>query len=463
MEVTRSRNLKTLLTFAGFVILILAGCKSQKEISAPLEMPESFSGSGSEMIPDRWWSTFNDDDLNAVVDSAMQSNFDLLTAWQRLKAARAVVDRESSALFPAFEAEGSGQVNRYSDSSIDSDQIQLGLATVYEIDLWGRLQSGIDAERFRAQATLFDYQTAALTLAAEIVRTWYRLADAQNQLELIEEQIETNSTVLQLIKNRFEIGQVRGVDVLRQQQLLEATREQKTYAAARVKVLENLLAVLTGNTPQNGIQARPGNLPELSPLPETGIPTDLVRRRPDVQRSYSTLMAADRDLATAISNQFPRLTIRASATTSAANAGSLFENWALSFAGNLLAPIFYGGELRAEVNRNEAVKQQRFFEYGQTILTSFREVEDALVQEKYQERSIDRIERQVELATQSYRQLRIEYLNGSGNYLDVLTALDDIQQLRRNLLSARLTLVEYRIELYRALAGSVETDMMAAE
>ncbi len=444
-------------------VFILAGCGTQKEIDAPVEIPEAFSASGSEVVPDKWWTTFEDEQLNAAIDTAMQSNFDLLTAWERLRAAKAVVDRESSSLFPSLEASGTGELNRFSDSSQDSEQIQLGLSSVYEIDLWGRIQSSVDAERYRAQATLLDYQTVALSLAAEITRTWYQLADGQNQLQLIEEQIETNATVLELIQNRFEIGQIQSVDVLRQQQLLEASREQKTYAEARVQLLEHQLAVLLGETPQHGTEYRPVDLPELAPLPEAGVPTDLVRRRPDVQSAYSALLAADRDLASAISNQFPRLTISASATTSADNAGSLFEDWALSFAGNLLAPIFYGGELRAEVNRNEAVKQQRLYEYGQTILTSFREVEDALVQEKNQVQSIQSIERQVELATKAYEQLRVQYLNGGGNYLDVLTALDGIQQLRRDLLSARLTLVEYRIALYRALAGSFETEMMARE
>lgn len=460
---TRMDSITKYLILSGIALFIISGCKSQEKLSSPVEIPESFSESGTELVPDNWWTSFGDDQLNAVVDSAMNSNFTLLTAWESLKAAEAVVDRESSVLFPSLEASGSAQADRFSDSSQDSEQIQLGLSSSYEIDLWGRIGSTIDAEQFRAQATLFDYQTAALSLSAEIVRTWYRLADAQNQLALVNEQIDTNLTVLQLLNNRFEIGQIQSVDVLRQQQLVEATREQRTYALARVQTLRNQLAVLLGRAPQTGVDFSPEDLPELEPLPNAGVPTDLVRKRPDVQSAYASLQAADNDLAAAISNQFPRLTISASATTAAESASGLFENWAMSFAGNLLAPIFYGGELRAEVNRNEAVKNQRLYEYGQTILTAFQDVEDALVQEKNQVQSIESIERQLELANQAYRQLRLQYLNGSGNYLDVLTALDGIQQLRRDLLSAQLTLVEYRISLYRALAGSFETEMMAEQ
>jgi outer membrane protein TolC len=126
-----------------------------------------------------------------------------------------------------------------------------------------------------------------------------------------------------------------------------------------------------------------------------------------------------------------------------------------------LAPIFNGGRLRAEVRENESIKQQRLYDYAQSILDAFQEVENALIREDKQRQQIQSIERQVALANEAYTQLRLQYLNGDGNYLDVLTALEGIQQLRRDLLSARLQLVEFRIALYRALAGSFDTGMMA--
>lgn len=445
------------------VFVMMMGCATQKEsIEAPLPMPESFAATGSQITPDKWWMSFEDEQLNSIIESAMQDNFNLLTAWERLRAARAVVDRESSVLFPDLEANAGADAIRTDDPSADSESLQFGLSSTYEVDLWGRLRSAIEAEKFRADATFADFQTAALTLTAEITRTWYRLADAKSQVELIEEQIKTNQTVLKLLKNRLPTQQVQGVDILRQEQLIEATQEQKINAETRVETLQNQLSVLLGKSPEDGIDIMPVALPEPAELPDTGIPLDLVERRPDVEFAFYSLMAADRDLATAISNQYPRLTLSASAATSATSAGDLFQTWALSFAGNLMAPIFYGGEMRAEVDRNEAVKQQRLYEYGQTILIAFREVEDALVREEKQKQAILSIQRQVDLATRAYRQLRLRYLNGDANYLDVITSLDDIQRLRRDLLSARLLLVEYRISLYRALAGSFETDMNMA-
>jgi NodT family efflux transporter outer membrane factor (OMF) lipoprotein len=427
-------------------------------VAPPVDTPEAFSDTGGEAVPNRWWTVFEDEPLSTAVDSSLASNLNLRTAWQRLQAAEAVVDRESSALFPDLEGSAQGSVSRTPDEAFqEAENLELGLSSVYEVDLWGRIRSRIEAERFRAEATLADYQTASLSVAAEVVRTSYRLAEARNQLELVEQQIETNLTVLDLLENRFGTGQIRSVDILRQQQLVESTREQRTLEESRLGVLEHQLAVLLGRPPQDSIAAVPDSLPDLPPLPETGIPTDLVRRRPDVQSAFNLVRAADRELASAISNQYPRLTLSASASSAADNAGSLFEDWALSFAGNLLAPIFYGGELRAEVDRTEAVKEQRLLEYGQTVLVAFQEVEDALIQETKQRESIQFLEEQVDLATQAYDQLQVQYLNGTTNYLDVLTALDEVQQLRRDLLTARLILVEDRIALYRALAGSFET------
>ena len=441
------------------LFLGLLGCAPTSETSAPVAPPDSFSAAGTQEVPDRWWRTFDDERLNAIVDTATAENFTLRTAWQRLQAAEAVVDREAGALVPDLEAAGRAERRGGTEDAFAvGGNFELGLSSVYEVDLWGRVRSRVEAERFRARATRTDYQTAALSLSAEVVRTWARLAEARSQRRLVEAQIETNVTVLELLENRLEAGQIRSPDVLRQRQLVEATREQRAAAETRVQTLEHQLAVLLGRPPQAGIDAPPDSLPALPPLPETGVPTDLVRRRPDVRSALNALKAADRDLAAAISDQYPRLTLSASGSTVAEGAADLFQTWAYSFAGNLLAPIFRGGELRAEVDRTEAVRQQRLYEYGRTILTAFREVEDALVRERQQRTQIRQLERQVDLARQAYRQLRVQYLNGTGDYLDVLTALDEVQQLRRDLLSAELTLVLSRIALYRALAGSFETD-----
>jgi len=451
-------TLLLLMVFLLSLLSLLSGCSPKRStVSIPVEVTPSFSASGKEVIPDRWWTAFNDQRLNTLLDLALESNFDLQTAWHRLRAARALVRRQSSSLWPEINASLSGESSRASSDSSADETLHLGLVSEYEVDLWGRLRSAVDAQRFQAIATLNDFQTAGLTVSAEITVTWFQLLEAQQQLVLIDAQIKTNQKMLRLLKNRFGSGQIRAVDILRQKQLFESTQEQKITAESRLQVLRHQLAVLLGRPPQKAIHKPAHPLPELPPLPHTGIPSTLIGRRPDVRSAFNKLMASDRDLASAISNMYPRLSLTASLEKTAGKGENILKEWARSLLGNLLAPVFYGGRLKAEVKRTRAVKQQRLSEYGQTILTALREVEDALIMEKKQLERINSLKKQLKLTQQTSQQLRLEFFNGLADYLDVLTALEDEQQLGRGLLSAHRILLEYRIALYRALAGGIGT------
>ncbi|WP_225000307.1 TolC family protein [Cesiribacter sp. SM1] len=440
------------------IFIIFCACTPKtSKTTLPLEPPAAFTLSGNGETPAAWWTNFNDQQLDALVGQALDSNFNLMTTWHRFQAAQAVVERERSYLWPDVEASLQVGTSYPQPNFVGGENLRFGLSSVYEADLWGRISSRVAAERFRAEASLLDYQAAAVSLSAEITRTWYQLMAAWQQLALVEEQIETNEKILGLIRARFGIGQIRAVDMLRQRQLIASTREQKVFTESRIQLLEHQLAVLLGLPPQAPLNYKADSLPAPPPLPETGVPAELVRRRPDVQLAFKLLQAADREVAAAISDQYPRFAISGSASVRANNAEDLFQDWAYSLAANLAAPLFYGGRLRAEVDRTKAVKNQRLYEWGQTVLVAFREVEDALVQEQKQLEGIQVLEEQLGFAEQASEQLRIEYLNGMSEYLAVLTALNQEQLLRRNLITARLNLLEYRIALYRALAGGFET------
>lgn len=445
-----------LLLLCHVVILTDCSPKTGKAV-VPINMPEAFSNSGDQSVPDQWWTSFGDRQLDAMIAQALDSNFNLLTVWYRFQEAQAVVDRESSFLLPDIEASLASGLSRPEPDFAGGENMQLELSAFYEVDLWGRISSRVDAERFRMEATFADYQAAAISLTGEITRTWYRLIAEGLQLALIEEQIETNEKMLSFIRAQFGSGQIRAVDILRQQQLVEATRSQKILSESRIEVLEHLLLVLLGIPPQQEIQYSPDSLPALPPLPETGIPATLVQRRPDVRYAFKLLRAADREVAAAISSRYPRLSISTSASLRANDPDNLFQDWAYALAGNLVAPLFYGGRLNADIDRTGAVKEQYLYEYAQAVLTAFREVEDALIQERKQLESMKVLEEQAMLAGQASEQLRFEYFNGMSDYLAVLTALGQEQQLERDIITAKLNLLEYRIALYRALAGGFET------
>ncbi|MGM0565770.1 MAG: efflux transporter outer membrane subunit [Bacteroidota bacterium] len=453
------KQILLLLTSFALLIVLLAGCSSQKNTVDVLdeELPE-FTESGTEPVIPKWWQAFDDQHLNRLVDKALEDNFDLKIAWQRLQASEAEARAASASFFPVIDASASGQTSKGGNTFSYRDNYSTDLAASYEIDLWGKIAAQSRAAGFYSEAAQKNYQTAAITLAAEITRTWYQLQETELQADILEQQIETNRNVLELLKTRFGSGQVRSVDIMRQEQLLERTKEQQISLQQQRALLKSRLNVLSGQPPQENHEYDISDLPDLPPKPKTGLPAELIQRRPDVQNAFLELKAADEELAVAISSRYPRVSLNASIGAASDDVGSLFDNFVRSFAGNLLAPLFYGGELKAQQDRAEAYRKEKAYEYGQTVLSAFEDVENALVQENQQLETLESIQRQVELAEKTYEQLKTEYFNGMSNYLDVLTALDELQQLRRNYLQGRFELIDYRIALYRSLAGSFETE-----
>ena len=403
-----------------------------------------------------WWTSFGDAGLNSHVSEAFASNYNLEVALQRVCAARAVAKREASDLF--VDLNGRAGLGSTFGPGPDPSSYSLGFDVAYQVDLWGEIGSRVEAQNLRADSTCQDYRVVALTLSGDITSTWFSLIEARAQIELLEEQIETNRKGLEIQESRFKLGLIRIADVLRQQQLLESTFEQQAIAESRLSLLEHQLAVLLGQFPQSATYEAGSVLPDLPELPSTGLPSDLILRRPDIRRDYLALCAADRDLASAVSAQYPRLNLSASLTNIADDPADLLRDWFTSIASQLIAPILDGGQRRAEVERASAFKLQLFNNYSQTVLTAFREVEDSLAQEKYQRERIEHLEEQVRLAGQASSQLREQYLIGDAEYLDVLSAITGQQSLQRQLLSAQLELRLIRVSLYLALAGGFDPE-----
>jgi len=436
-------------------LLLLVGCASRQEAPPPpVELPSAFSDTGRPTIDQAWWQSFQDEQLNQLVQQALDSNLSLKASYQRLRQARAVADRQSAALFPNLDA--TAGVERQESETVDATTFSAGLTASYELDLWGRVQSLSEAEALRASATLADYQAAAVTLSGEIANTWFQLVAQRSQRQLAETQLETNQNVLTVIESRFATGQSSSADVLRQRQLVSASRERLSTIEGDTDVLKHQLSVLLGRSPTRNNLPQDATLPALPPLPDTGVPAELVQRRPDLRRSWLQVQAADEELAAAITDRFPRFSIEASVSSSASSASELFDNWLTTLAGNMLVPLIDGGALRAEVRRSRAVLEERVQQYGQSVLTAIQEVEDALVRERQQRQRLQSLQNQIQLADSTYQQLRSQYLNGTVSYIEVLTALKDKQDLQRTILSTRQQLLTTRVALYRALAGSIE-------
>ncbi len=400
------------------VAVALAGCATPGPLSTdpPVAMGTAFDTKADGPRPDRWWRALDDPGLDRLVRRALADNPGLKAAAARLRAARSVAERESAGLFPAVDITAEGTA-RDGSAEGDTDTVEAGLAAEYEADLWGRVRAGVAAERLRAEASRV------------------RLAEA-----------------------RSRAGAIHRAELLRRERLLAATRAERATAEEAIATLEHQLAVLLAQPPQDGMAVPAGELPALPPVPDPGPPAALVRRRPDVRAAHLELRAADRDTAAAVADQFPRLTLSASLLTTDAGPADLYSDWASAFTGRLVAPLIDAGRREAEVARSRAVADQRLYAYGETILTAFREVADALAAEHHQRERVARLDEQVRLARREHRALRRQFTAGAVSYRDVLAALADAQSLRRERLSARLALVEDRIALYRALAGGFDPE-----
>ncbi len=457
-------------TIYGFLtavsIFVLAACASPPR--APfMEAPESFSATGDTKAPERWWEAFEDEELNGLVERAMADNLDVLGAWDRLDQAVAIARIAGSPLWPdvnaGFSVTDTDVVGSGDPIIIEDTFYGLSLTASYEVDLWGRIRSGRDAAGSDLRASREDLDTVAITISAEIARTWYELLEQRSQLDILTEQADVNRTYLSLLELRFNQGQTAAAEVLQQRLQLAATEGETPLVESRVKVLEHGLAVLLGAAPASEVPEGDEALPGLAPLPETGLPAELLLRRPDVRAARLRVEAADYRTGEAIADRLPRLSVSIGAQDTETKFRSLFDNWIKNIAANIAAPIFDGGRRRSEVQRARAVASERLHDYEKTVLNALREVEDALAQERKQAEFVESLDEQVKIARQTLEFTRERYMNGATDYLPTLTALQALQRLERSRVEAQRRLIAFRINLYRALAGGWDLERDVAE
>ena len=454
----RAGRFSALICFAAVSILALTSCATPPSGIPSLDAPEKFSISGDVESPDRWWEAFEDQELNGLVERAMVDNLDVLTARDRLDQAVAAAGIARAPLLPdvnaAFSVTDTDIVGSRDPLIVEDTFYGLSLTASYEVDLWGRVRAGRNAAGSDLRASREDLDTVAITISAEIAGTWYELIEQRSRLSILAEQTDVNRTYLSLLELRFNQGQTAAAEVLQQRLLLAAIEGEAPLVESRLEVLEHGLAVLLGKEPTSEIAAvGRKDLPALASLPDTGLPADLLLRRPDVRAARLRLEAADYRTGAAIADRLPRLSISIAAQDTEAEFRSLFDNWIKNLAANLTAPIFDGGRRRSEVERRRAVASERLHDYKKTVLGALKEVEDALAQERRQAEFVESLDDQIRIARLTLEFTRERYLNGATDYLPTLTALQTLQTLERSRIEAQRRLITFRINLYRALAG----------
>jgi NodT family efflux transporter outer membrane factor (OMF) lipoprotein len=380
----------------------------------------------------------------------------LRVAWDRLVQAEATARKADAPLLPEVDLTGGARRSRQETGGTisESSLYSAGLAATYEVDLWSRLSSASRGAWLDAEAQRDAVDTAAITLSASVAATWYQLAAAKSRARIARDQIQTNEDVLKVVSVRRQKGVAQAADFYRQRQLVAATEAQLIVAQEAEELLQYQLSVLVGNSPELAWQDVTADLPELPGMPEAGVPADVLLRRPDVRRSYRQIQAADQQLAAAIADQYPRISISANVeTSSTSSVRDLFDDWLANLAANAIQPLFDADRRKAEVQRQEAVVAEQIDNWNQTILSALEDVEGALTRQRQQALLVENLQQQLDLARQTYSRIRESYIKGQVDYIRVLESLQSMQALERSTVTARRTLIERRIELYRSIAG----------
>ena len=449
--------------FLLIIAVLLTACSPFRPNLRPSpegELPQTFALYTPEAERlDKWWEDFHDPELNTLVTEALTDSFTLQKAWARLNQARALSVQAGSALYPDLAATaGTTYARRGIENGLQETvtirDYSLGLFSHYEVDLWGRIRSEWNAERLQATATREDLNAAAITLAAEVTERWANIISQGMQKRLLERQLQTNLTFLELVELRFRKAMVSALDVYQQRQVVEQVKAEIPLVEENEQLLRHELALLLGKPPRTPLNIQRSTIPIPLDIPATGLPADLLAARPDIRAAGLRLHAADWQVAAARADRLPAISLTAGASFNADKTDLLFKNWLISLAGNLVAPLFDGQRRAAEVDRTRAVADENLVFYRETVLAAVKEVEDALVSETKQREHIQGLELVIDAARGALEQAIERYRKGLNDYLPVLTQLLAVQSLERDRIRQQASLLINRINLYRALGGT---------
>lgn len=454
----------------GSLALALCACHAGPRYEPPRdELPADWSAAAAvdDAPPEQWWRTFQDPALDSLIERAVRSNVELDVAAARVDEARALADVARGGARPRVDAaasyareRASGNTPQGSFVSGEHDVFRVGLDAAWEIDFFGRnaraveaADASLDAERERAHAVL-------VRLLGEVARVYVELRGAQHDIQLVNDSLVLSRDTLQLNRARFEAGLASELDVARAESFVATTEAQLPALDARVRQSIHALGVLIGSEPSALVDelSRPAEIPTPAARIAAGVPSELARRRPDIGAAERELASATALEGAAVADLFPRIVLTGSLGRESEDLGDLFDasSRVWSVGPSIVAPIFRGGELRANVRVQEARVEQARGRYRQAVLVALREVEDALAawtHELGRLRALELAERAdaraVELASALYER-------GLVDYFDVLDAQRTQLTTRSDVARARVTLASAAIALYKALGGGFE-------
>jgi len=465
---------------ALLLVLLLAGCTVGPKYVKPAvpttpaykeEVPSSFKESdqwqpahpGDQASRGKWWEIFGDPELNKLEEQVADSNQNLKVAEARFREARAAIRFNRAAQFPTISTSPSASYVKSSDFSPNfPSKIQqstkgdfvLPFDLSYELDLWGRVRRSVAAAREEAQGTAADYETAKLSLEAELALDYFELRAADAQKQLLDDTVKAYTDNLQLTENRFKGGVAPKADVAQAQTQLDTTRVQDTDVTVQRAQFEHAIAILIGKPPAEfSLAAAPLN--HQPPSIPIGLPSELLQRRPDIAAAERRVAEANQQIGIARAAYFPTVSLGASAGFESTHIASLLNGpaafWAVGPA--LAQTLFDAGRRRATSESARANYDAAVATYRQTSLTAFQEVEDNVAALRILENETQQQQEAVASAQESLQLFTNRYKGGVDTYLQVITAETIELANERNAIDIQRRRLDASVLLVKALGG----------
>lgn len=402
-----------------------------------------------------WYRLFGSSELDSAIDNVRESNLGLAQARDRVRQAQAAMAAARAGRLPVLDASVSaGRARQQTPFGAEqSNAFGASLSAGYEVDLWGRVAATNDASELEAAALVVDVSAIEVTLTATATEAWLDAVHARAKRVLLREQIEVQDEFLELLLHRLSAATATALDVEQQRQQLASLEGQLALLDASEARAGHTFSFLQGQFPDPSSTGEESELPELPSLPEAGVPADLLQRRPDVVAARIRAEAADARLAAAVAARLPSLRLNGSTFVQSSSLSALFDEILWSVTAGLTAPLFDGGRRAAEVERNDAVLDERIHAYLETLLEAAVEVENAVALERAQSAYREELDDQLRIAEATLALARAQYREGVTDYVRVLTAISTLQRLQQMRLDATRQQLGYRIQLYRALGG----------
>lgn len=476
----RARPVAGLLLVAALTGCTVGPDYMETKAVVPGQFSEVGEGGTSAAAPDpatlaRWWRIFNDATLNSLVDRAIAGNLDLRVAEARVREARAQRGVVAADGLPQVDAVGkyarerqSGTINSFPGRILERDFYQLGFDATWEIDVFGRVRRGVEAADARISSEIENRRDVLVSLLSEVARNYVEVRTFQRRYALTSDNLRTQREGVGLSRTRFDAGLTSELDVKQAESLAASTEAQlptlETGELFAIHRLGTLLGLAPGQllTELRAVAPIPTRPPEIA----VGIPSDLLRRRPDIRRAERTLAAATADIGVATADLYPRFSITGTFGFSSDEVGDLADGasryWSIGPA--MRWNIFDAGRIRSNIAVQDARAEAAIAKFETSILTALQDVEDSLV--RYSREQVRRValSRALEASRGALDISNELYTRGLTDYLNVLDSQRAVLAAEDNLAQSDRAVAQNVISLYKALGGGwdeTETDAAA--